>query len=78
MVIVPKVPVDSVIDPLSATKYAVAPVVLVGIETSPISPGKVLAPSSDTTDFALKTSTNSAGKWSVPTKFPPAEAVPFT
>ena len=62
MLIVPKVPVDSVIEPDSATKYAVAPAVLVGMLTSPTKFGKIVAPSSATTDLALKTSTKLSGK----------------
>ena len=76
--IVPNVPVDSVIEPDSATKYAVAPAVLVGIETSPISPGKTVAPSSSATDLLLRTSTKLSGICIVATRFPPAVAVPFT
>ena len=67
-----------VIEPDSATKYAVAPVALVGIETSPISPGKTVAPNSSATDLLLRTSTKLSGICIVATRLPPAEAVPFT
>lgn len=59
--IVPNVPVDSVIEPDSATKYAVAPAVLVGMLTSPTKPGRIVAPNSEVTDFALRTSTKFSG-----------------